>query len=437
MGNITPVRCFARGDYHVDVTEFERVSESFKAFHESFSPFFGRKQWRERSRDYLNAILVQNSERRNAENLAEVVPASARVLQRFLTEARWNDNAVVEQLQAYVAPRLNHWDAVWALDDSGFPKQGNKSAGVGRQYCGQLGKIANCQCGVFLALVGPRGRMLVDKRLYLPQAWIDDSSRCEEADIPADARAYKSKTDLALELLAQAKTWSHLTARWVTGDDLYGNSPGFRDGVAKLGFLSMLEVQSKTPTWPIDTTWEKKPNPPTGRPTKAKPIGGQRLTVKERAEALNADAWQVLTVAEGAQGPRAYQFAFERYRDSREHVPGVVVWLVHKKNLDGTEPRYYFSNAPEGTPEQELARVACARWPIETEFELTKTSLGLGDYEVRSWPGWHHHMAMCFLANAFLLTLQQEWGEKDAGDHPAAGVPDRVRVLATQALRTA
>lgn len=421
----------------MDVTEFKRIFESFKTFHAEFAPCFARKQWRERSRDYLQAILVQGSERRNAENLAEVVSSSARVLQRFLTESRWDDNAVVERLQAYVAPRLDHWDAVWALDDSGFPKQGKKSAGVGRQYCGQLGKIANCQCGVFLAHVGPRGRMLVDKRLYLLRAWTDVPARCNEADIPPSARTYKSKTELALDMLAQAKEWGHLTARWVTGDDLYGNSPEFRDGVAALGLLYLLEVQSKTPTWPAETIWEKKPNPPKGRPTKAKPADGQRLTVKERAEALSDDAWRVLTVAEGAQGPRTYQFAFEQYRDSREHVPGVEVWLVHKKNLDGSEPRYFFSNAPEGTPEQELARVACARWPIETEFELTKTSLGLGDYEVRSWPGWHHHIAMCFLANAFLLTLQQDWGEKDAGDHPAPGVPDRFRILATQALRSA
>lgn len=423
--------------YHMDVSEFERIFESFKAFHAEFAPCFVHKPWFARSRDYLQALLVQSSERRNAENLAEVVPSSARVLQRFLTESRWDDNSVVEHLQAQVASRLNHGDAVWALDDSGFPKQGKKSAGVGRQYCGQLGKISNCQCGVFLAHVGPRGRMLVDKRLYLQEAWTNDPKRCDEADIPENARAYKSKTDLALEMLAQAKDWDHLAARWVTGDDLYGNSPDFRDGVTLLDFLYLLDVPGNTPTWPIETTWDKKPKPPTGRPPKSKPVEGQRMTVKERAQALGDDAWHVLTVAEGAQGPRTYQFAFERYRDSREKVPGVEVWLVHKKNLDGTEPRYYFSNAPEDTSKHELARVACARWPVETEFELTKTSLGLGDYEVRSWLGWHHHMAMVFLANLFLLILQQDWGEKDAGNHPSPGVSHRLRVLAAQALRAA
>ncbi len=139
-------------------------------------------------------------------------------------------------------------------------------------------------------------------------------------------------------------------------------------------------------------------------------------------------------MAEGAQGPRTYRFAAERVRESRDRKPGVELWLVYKENRDGTEPRTFFSNAPADTPLAELARVAMSRWPIETEFEDEKSLVALDEYEVRGWPGWHHHMTMCLLASAFLLTLQQEGGEKDAPDHPAAGVPDHLRTLTQEAL---
>ena len=141
----------------MDVAAFERVYESFREFHAFFAAAFGRKQWREHSQHYLQALLVQSQERRNAENLSETVPASARALQRFLTEARWDDDAVIGRLQEYLGPKLADSQAVWVFDGSDFPKQGVKSVGVARQYCGALGKIANCQAGVFLAHVGPCG----------------------------------------------------------------------------------------------------------------------------------------------------------------------------------------------------------------------------------------------------------------------------------------
>ena len=137
----------------MDTASFERVYDSFQKFHAFFAASFGRKQWREHSRNYLQALLVQAQERRNAENLSESVGISARAMQRFLTEARWSDDTVIGRLQEYLAPRLGHSEAVWVFDGSDFPKQGRKSAGVARQYCGRLGKVANCQAGMFLAYV--------------------------------------------------------------------------------------------------------------------------------------------------------------------------------------------------------------------------------------------------------------------------------------------
>jgi SRSO17 transposase len=418
----------------VDPEQFGRVHDGFLAFHGEFAPHLGRKQWRERSRDYLRGLLVQSAERRNAENVSEAVAVSARSLQRVLTEARWEDAVVTAHLQKYLAPRLNHAEAVWVVDESGFPKQGKKSVGVSHQYCGAVGKVANCQIGVFLAYVGPRGRALVDKRLWLPPEWAADPARCQAAGVPEAARAYRSKTELALLLLRRAKALGQLQAGWVTGDDAYGASPDFRDGVAAEGWLFVLEVPSDTPVWPIATVWDVPPYSGFGRPKKPRPSPGQRRQAKERAAALPVSAWQQLHVADGVQGPRIYRFAAERVRDSRDREPGEAIWLLHRQNLDGSEPRTYFSNAPEPTPLQTLARVAAARWPIETEFETGKSDVGLDEYEVRSWHGWNHHVTLCLLASAFLLTLQQEWGEKDAPDHAPAGLPGGARSLAAAAL---
>ena len=207
----------------MDTVSFERVYDSFQKFHAFFAASFGRKQWRKHSRNYLQALLVQAQERRNAENLPESVGLSARAMQRFLTEARWSGDAVIGRLQEYLAPRLGHPEAVWLFDGSDFPKQGRKSAGVARQYCGRLGKVANSQAGMFLAYVSPLGvsplgRTLVDKRLYLPGSWTSDPGRCAAAGVPEERRSYRSKTELALELLERALGLGHLRAGWVAGE---------------------------------------------------------------------------------------------------------------------------------------------------------------------------------------------------------------------------
>ena len=216
---------------------------------------FGRRESRDHSRYYLQALLVQSGERRNAENLSETVPVSARAMQRFLTESPWDDGVVIGRLQEYLAPMLEHPEAVWVLDGSDFPKQGRKSVGVARQYCGRLGKVANCQAGMFLAYVSPLGRALVDKRLYLPDSWTSDDARCAAGGVPEGRRGYRSKTGLALEMLERALERGHLRSEWVAGDDAFGMSPSFRDGLAALGMRYVLDVPAGFTVWPVEPAW--------------------------------------------------------------------------------------------------------------------------------------------------------------------------------------
>ena len=401
----------------MDAASFKRVYGSFQQFHAFFAASFGRKQWREHSRNYLQALLVQAQERRNAENLSESVGISARAMQRFLTEARWDDDAVIERLQECLAPRLGHPEAVWVLDGSDFPKQGRKSAGVARQYCGRLGKVANYQAGIFLAYVSPLSRALVDKRLYLPQVWASDDARCAAAGVPKEQRSYRSKTELALEMLERARELGHLRAGWVAGDDAFGMSPSFREGLAAQGMWYVLDVPGGTTAWTIPEYQGR------GAPRKPRLRDGQRRAMEQRSGELPEEAWREITVAEGSQGPRSYMFSAQRVRVTKRRKPGEEGWAVYRRNQDGSEPRYYLSNAPEDTTLETLAYVGGSRWRTETEFETDKGDVGLDKYETRSWAGWHHHIAMCLLGGAILLGLQQDWGGKDAPDHPPAGVP--------------
>ena len=419
----------------MDAAAFEQVDGAFQDFHAYFAALFGRREARDHSRHYLQALLVQSGERRNAENLSETVPASARVMQRFLTESPWDDDVVIGRLQEYLGPRLGHPEAVWVLDGSDFPKQGVKSVGVARQYCGSLGKVANCQAGMFLAYVSLQGRALVDKRLYLPESWASDTDRCAAAGVPEESRNYRSKTKLALEMLARALERGHLKAGWVAGDDAFGMSPSFREGLAALGMRYVLDVPGGTTVWPLEPAWTSPEYQGIGRPRKPRLKGGQRRTMVERSDELPEEAWREITVAEGSQGPRSYQFSAQRVRSTSKRKPGEIHWAVYRRNRDGSEPRYYLSNAPEDTSLETLAYVGGSRWRIETEFETEKSDVGLDEYETRTWAGWHHHVALCLLGGAFLLSLQQAWGEKDAPDHETAGLPGGARDAAPGTVR--
>ena len=420
----------------MDAAAFEQVDGALQDFHAYFAPLFGRREARDHSRHYLQALLVQSGERRNAENLSETVPASARVIQRFLTESPWDDDVVIGRLQEYLGSRLGHPEAVWVLDGSDFPKQGRKSVGVARQYCGSLGKVANCQAGMFLAYVSPLGRALVDKRLYLPESWTSDTDRCAAAGVPEESRNYRSKTKLALEMLARALERGHLKAGWVAGDDAFGMSPSFREGLAALGMWYVLDVPAGFTVWLPEPAW-----------TGPEYQGIGRLPANPGWWAgSGAPWWSAVTNCRRRPGGRLRWRREARVPAATSSAPSGCgrpvsgslaksTGLVYRRNRDGSEPRYYLSNAPEDTSLETLAYVGGSRWRIETEFETEKSDVGLDEYETRTWAGWHHHLALCLLGGAFLLSLQQAWGEKDAPDHETAGLPGGARDAAPGTVR--
>ena len=412
--------------------EFRRVAGTFRRFHRRFAPLFGRKEARRHSEQYVRGLLVQHAERRNAENLAEAVVGSggkdARAVQQFLTDSPWACGPVIRALQDEVSERLLPQapgegvtaDGVFTLDATGFAKRGTRSAGVARQYSGTLGKVDNCQIGVFLGYATARGHALVDGQLWLPRVWTDDPARCRRAGVPEDvlAAGYQRQADLGLALLRQARTTGALLGRWVTADEAFGQVPAFRDALDATGEWYVVEVPCTMPVFTAAPRTEPVPLAP-GAPPRLVTIQPAAQPVQAIATALPDTQWTTLTVADGAQGPRVHQFAARRVWESRDDGAGRACWLVLRRNVDGSEPKYSLSNAPEDTPLATLARVGATRWTVETEFQLTKGQVGLDEYEVRSWPGWHHHVTLCLLANAFLLALQHDW--TGAGEKPRRG----------------
>jgi len=419
----------------LDESEFRRLSGALRRFHGQFAPLFGRKEARRRSGQYLRGLLVQRDGRRHAENVAEAVDGAApRARQRFLTDAPWATEPVVDTLQRYLADRLlpvetgphaeTAAEGVFTIDDTGFAKRGTRSVGVARQYSGTLGKVDHCQVGGFLGSATGRGHSLLDGRLFLPEEWTDDPARARAAGGPAAVLAvgHQSKVALALALLRRARARGCLPGRWVTADEHYGQSPTFRDTLDAPGDWYIVEVPCTTPIFA---------HPPKRVPLRLAPATPARLvevapasqTVQALAATLPPAAWTRLTVADGAQGPRTSQCAARRGWESRDGAPGRAGWVVWRRNLDGSERKHSLSNAPATTPLLTLARVGATRWTMETAFQTGKGQAGLDEYEVRSWVGGHHHVTLVLLALAFRLTLQQEWGEKEAGRHGAPSGP--------------
>ena len=269
----------------------------------------------------------------------------------FLTDSPWDDEVIIGRLQEYLGTRLEHPEGVWVLDGSDFPKQGRKSVGVARQYCGRLGKVANCQAGMFLAYVSPLGRALVDKGLYLPESWTSDKDRCEAAGVPEDRQGYRSKTELALEMVGRAQERGHLKAGWVAAG-------------RRLRDVAVLPGGPGGP-WGCGTCWTFRPALRCGRRSLPGPVRSIRdsgvpanpgcetvsgRTMEQRSDELPEEAWREITVAEGSQGPRSYLFSAQRVRPTSRRKPGEIHWAVYRRNRDGSEPRYYLSNAPEDTP---------------------------------------------------------------------------------------
>ena len=384
--------------------ELERYLEGYKKT-------FGRREQYEQGGVYVKGLL-SDVERKTVEGIGLAFGENVRNLQHFVGQSQWKTEPVVSHHQEQVGKMLGEADGVVLVDESGVVKQGDASVGVGPQYCGAVGKVANSQNGVYIGYVSRKGYSLVSSQLYILETWFkpEHVEQRQACGIP-DTVVYKTKPEIALELLQTVVKRDSLAFRWVAADALYGDSPAFRDGVAALhDKWYFTEIKCTTQLWQTRPDvylppWKGKGKRPTR--LKLRFPDNRPIEAKDLSAHLPASAWLRATVKEGSKGPIVCDFAFLRVVETRNGLPGPDLWLVLRRNLeDPTVVKFYFSNAPSTTPLTEFVRLSGLRWPIETVFEESKDQVGLDHYENRSWLGWHHHMALVAVAHLFLVHLR-------------------------------
>lgn len=407
----------------MDEQQLLALKPELDRFLDRFAPLFGRDENQAHARRFIQGLL-HGGERRSIENIAQAMSGGpVRSLQAFISTGAWSDGALLKQLRGAVLEVLADDDAVWNADETGFPKKGTKSVGVKRQYSGTLGRTDNCQVAVFANYASVKGHTFLDRRLFLPEEWAGDGDRRDEAGVPAGV-IFRTKPELALAMAADAVA-EGVPFRWVGGDGVYGDSPTFVQGVRQLGKWYVLDSSADARVWTTEPRVippEERPKPKRGRPcTQPLVVGGARR-VDEVVAALPATAWRRLTVAEGSQGPRVYEYAEVWAWFSEGRLPGPRERLLVRRSL-GQEPelKYHRSNAPAEVPLLKLAQVRATRWTIEEDIQSAKGECGLDEYETRGWVGWHHHTALSMLALGFLVLQRVRLGEKRVADERARG----------------
>jgi len=394
--------------------QLDAWEQDFTAFHARFGHVFRRSEPREQCCKYLRGLLAK-VERKNCWQLAETLgEATPDATQRMLYQAQWDADAARDILQDFVAERFGDAHGIAIVDETGFVKKGTRSVGVQRQYSGTAGKIENCQVGVFLSYVSPRGHALVDRRLYLPQEWCQDRERRQQARVPEDIE-FRTKPQLALQMVQQARQRG-VPMRWIAGDEVYGEAGYFRQKVAQERLWYVLAVSVSTPVWR-----RRPPLAPRGHPARGgahtrvrlAPEAPPTTTVGQVVAGWPQSRWRRLEVAQGEKGPRVYDWAAQRVVETQQGAPGQQVWLLARRSVsDASDIAYYLSNAPGRIPLSTLAQVASARWSIEQCFEEAKGQTGLDQYEVRYWHSWHRHITLSMMAHAWLASVRSALGGK-------------------------
>lgn len=401
-------------DADLDPDTLRDCASRLHAFTQRYLPCFARREHREHALVVLQGKLT-GLQRKTTEPIATQARLKRRPLQLFVGAARWDDRAVLSELQHHVAQEVGDADGTFICDSSGFPKKGAASCGVSRQWCGRLGKLDNCQVGVFLAYAARRGKALLDARLYLPDDWAADPKRRQKTYVPREV-AFAEKWRLALGLLDEAR--GVVPGRWVVGDDEFGRCTQFRS-----------ELRLRRLRYVLDVPCNTLVRDPTVRRPATRPGGREHLPVFERVDQWvawqPAGRWRQVKVRDGAKGPLVLKvlLATVQVKDEGGRVGGRERLVVLKSCEKKPRTWYALSNDREAG-RGELARRHGTRHGVEELLGEGKQEVGLAHYEVRSWVGWHHHMTLSLLALWFLQGERLRLGGKNASDDGGAGAGD-------------
>lgn len=411
--------------------DLRAAGKKLELLHDRFEDLFGRRETREHSLTYLRGLLLAEG-RKSVERLTlQLLPravddaielqSDVLAMQRFLTLSPWEATDVQAEIQAVFAeefvPAGERWPlgTVGVIDESSFVKQGTESVGVKRQWCGRLGKVENCQTGVFLIGMTPAGTALLEHQLFLPKEWAADAKHRSKTRVPEDV-TFRTKPEIARQLLERTMANGKVRFDWIVGDEGYGRSGEWFDWLESQNLRYVMEI-------PVDTSFAVSPP--------------KQLTPDETvhqacqiAASLPANAWTTLALREGTKGPLAFEFARVRvFAVRHRHMVPQSCWLVLRRGLEpGSKIQYYVSNAAEDVPLETLALVTGTRHKVEEFFEDGKGHLGMADYEARSWTSWHHHMSLVALAHLYVTQVKQEAGHN---------VPELTLDMAVRIVRAA
>jgi SRSO17 transposase len=382
----------------------------------------GRSERRNWGSVYVRGLLL-DGERKSIEPMATRMPGgNVQAMQQFVGQSPWEWEPIWERLGKRMTAELEP-DPIWVVDDTGFPKKGEHSVGVERQYSGTLGKTANCQIAVSLHHVGNKGAVL-GWRLYLPESWAEDKERRKAAGVPEDVM-FKTKWQLAVDIIDQARSWG-IPDCIVVADAGYGDATEFRDALENRSLHYVVGISEQVGVWAKPPKISIPKYSGRGQPPSRYSYGNQKPTnVKEIA--LKAKGWKNVRWREGSKGWLESRFIAVRVQPSHGYVHGEAphkeVWLLVEWPDDEKEPtKYFLCDLPETYTLRRLVRIAKARWKIEQDYQQLKEELGLDHYEGRYWAGWHHHVTLVMLAQAF-LTLETLRNKKNFWVDPATDTP--------------
>lgn len=389
-----------------DNSPFGGLYAHFAEFHKRYSSLFQlcTRNVEEKANQYLKGLI--QAKKKNMERMAEAVPHSDnQALQHFLTNSPWDDQLIIDKVTKDANQLIGgRDDSCLIIDETGCPKKGIKSVGVGRQWCGQLGKIENCQVGVFSVLGFKEHAVPIGNRLFLPKAWVNDEKRCLEAGVPQEHIEFHRKHDFALQLVIQARIQG-VQFGWVGADSFYGEDPSFLRSLDQMHEIFMVDIHKDQHIYleDPDPVVPKVKSKKGRKPTKLK-----AQTTSERvdkwAEQQPNNKWQRIHVRDTTKGKLLVDIMHKRVWLWNGEESKANCWhLIVQREVKANKIKYSLSNAPESTSLKRLAFMQAQRYWIERIFQDAKTQCGLGEYQARKWRSWHHHMAMVMMAMLFML----------------------------------
>lgn len=405
------------------------MASSFCLFHERYKKFFVTRTRSvvEQSLYYLSGLVL--AVRKNIERMVEVVPDTGyQNLQHFTSHSPWAHRPVIDQV-ARDCDRLlgGSTDTGLIIDETSIPKKGEMSVGTARQWCGRLGKVDNCQVGVFASLVRGAAATIIDERLYLPKEWTGDRARCKNAGVPGDV-GFKTKSQLALDIIRHTRSLG-IRYAWVGVDGGYGKEPQF------LNTLDVEDEQFVADVHKDQTIYLEDPAPyiPQRHTSKGRAPSRYRtdvpkITVAKWAASQSEDAWQRITIRDSTKGRLDVELLTKRVWVWLDTEQTVRQWhLVVRREVSARDTiKYSLSNAPAETPLERLAYMQGQRYFVERTFQDAKGSTGMDHYQIRGWRAWHHHMAMVMMSMLFMLETRLKQKEP----YPLLSCPDIAVLLA-------